>query len=337
VCNTSPSSTPTVVVVILNWNKWRLSLECISALSHLSYPNWRLLLVDNGSTDGSLEKFSHLPDHSELIALKDNRGYTGGCNAAIARGMESGADYIWLLNNDAIVEKNTLSRLVALAESDSRIGLVGPLLMRPGSPPSCEAAGVRFDCSKALLEVTTDIVQARQWQSECPENMAIFGTGLLIRRSVIEKVGAFDENFFAYDEDIDLSIRSAQAGFLNLVEFQSILWHQPRPSLPDDSDLVAPHVYYYMTRNDLRLWRKHAPTFAAIKAHIWTLHRSLKQVVDLQRAGRGATVVEALLQGIWDGLRGKSGPYLANRRVPQPWRSAMLALGRVWLPRKSSS
>jgi GT2 family glycosyltransferase len=332
-----PSDRPTVVIVVLNWNKWRLSLECIRTLAHLDYPNWRLLLVDNGSTDGSIEKFDDLPKNSELIALGSNRGYTGGSNVAIARCMEVGADYIWLLNNDAIVEKDTLSRLVTLAESDSHIGLVGPVLMRPGSPPSCEAAGVRFDCSKASLEVTTDVSQAQEWQNQCPENMAIFGTGLLIRRSVIEQIGAFDDNFFAYNEDIDLSIRSAQAGFLNLVEFQSILWHQPRPSLPDDSDLVAPHVYYYMTRNDLRLWRKHAPTFLAVKAHIWTLHRSLRQVVDLHRAGRGATVVEALLQGIWDGLSGRSGPYLADRRVPEPWRSVILRLGKIWLTRKSSS
>ena len=330
-----PSAMPTVIIVILNWNKWHLSLDCISNLAHLDYSNWRLLLIDNGSTDGSLEKFAELPENSELIALETNRGYTGGSNVGIARAMEMGADYIWLLNNDATVEKNTLSLLVALAESNSRIGLVGPLLMRPGSPASCEAAGVRFDCSKASLEVTTDIGKAKKWQSDCPESMAIFGTGLLIRRSVIEKIGSFDEHFFAYDEDIDLSIRSAQAGFLNMVEFQATLWHQPRPSLPNDSDLVAPHVYYYMTRNDFRLWRKHASTFLAIKAHLWTLRRSLRQVIDLRRERRGAPVAEALLRGMWDGLRGQSGPYIAERRAPEPWRSVTLGLGKFWLARRN--
>ena len=324
------SDMPTVVIVILNWNKWRLSLECITYLAGLNYSNWQLLLIDNGSTDGSLEKFEELPENSELIALETNRGYTGGSNVGIARAMEMGADYIWLLNNDANVEQNTLSLLVALAESNPQIGLVGPLLMRPGSPANCEAAGVRFDCSKASLEVTTDIAKAKKWQIDAPENMAIFGTGLLIRRSVIEKIGSFDEHFFAYDEDIDLSIRSAKAGFLNMVEFQAILWHQPRPSLPNDSDLVAPHVYYYMTRNDFRLWRKHASTFLAIKAHFWTLRRSLKHVIELRRERRGATVAEALLRGMWDGLCGQSGAYIAERRAPEPWRSVMLSLGKFW-------
>ncbi|SMP82015.1 glycosyltransferase family 2 protein [Noviherbaspirillum suwonense] len=328
------SLVPTVVIVILNWNKWRLSLECIDSLKQLDYPNWRLLLVDNGSTDGSLGKFCALPETSELISLSSNHGYTGGNNLAIARAMEMGADYIWLLNNDAKVETKTLSLLVTLAESDDRIGLVGPLLMRPGDIPCCEAAGVRFDCSKASLEVTLDINEALKWQSDCPERMAVFGTALLIRRSVIEKVGGFDEQFFAYDEDIDLSIRSAQAGFLNVVEFRAILWHQPREGSADDTDLVAPHVHYYMARNEIRLWRKHCTRLLAVKAHFWTLHRSLRQAFDLHRAKRGATVVEALLRGIWDGLCGRSGPYIPERRAPEPLRSVMLGLGKLWIARK---
>jgi GT2 family glycosyltransferase len=328
------SNIPTVVIVILNWNKWQLTLECIESLKSLDYFNWRVLLIDNNSTDGSLEKFSVLPERVELISLSTNQGYTGGNNVAIARAMEMGADYIWLLNNDATVEKKTLSRLVTLAESDPRIGLVSPLLMRPGEPESCEAAGVRFDCSKAVMEVTTNVDEASKWQDASPERMAVFGTGLLIGRKVIEKIGAFDERFFAYYEDIDLSIRSAQAGFLNVIEFQSILRHKPRERSLNDPELVAPHVYYYMTRNEIRLWRKHCNMLLAIKAHGWTLHRSLKSALELRRAGRDTKVSETLLRGIWDGLRGKSGPYIPERRVPEPWRSVMLGLGKIWVGQK---
>ncbi len=328
----APARTPPVVViVVLNWNKWRLTLDCLQSLYRLSYADFRILLIDNGSTDDSLAHFRDLPGSVTLVANAENLGYTGGNNMAMARALAEGADYVWLVNNDAVVTPDSLSLLVAAAERDPGLGMVSPLLVGLERDTEFNPAGLLVDLDRPALEVTTDAETARHWQQAMPDRFALVGTALLVRRALIERTGGFDDRLFAYDEDVDLSIRCVQAGFRNAVVFAAVVHHRPRPAVAADAGVVAPHVYYFMTRNDILLWRKHCTRGRAWSAALWVLHRRLGQIRDGQLRGRHDDVVEAMLSGLWDGWCGVGGRYDPRRRMPAPLRGLLLASPRAWI------
>lgn len=109
-----------VYIIILNWNGWQDTVECVVSCLNLRHDNCRILIVDNGSTDGS-ETFlrKRFPD-TELIQTGENRGFAGGNNIGISHAMANGADYVWLLNNDTIVDPDSLSELIRVAKKNER-------------------------------------------------------------------------------------------------------------------------------------------------------------------------------------------------------------------------
>ena len=119
---------PLVYIVILNWNGRPDTLRCVASLETQTYSNYRILVLDNGSTDDSVYMLRRLGDRIRLIEIPVNLGYTGGSNLAMRDAFESGADYVWLFNNDAVAEPETLAKLVAVCEADTGIGLASPLV-----------------------------------------------------------------------------------------------------------------------------------------------------------------------------------------------------------------
>ncbi|EQD39980.1 glycosyltransferase, partial [mine drainage metagenome] len=111
-------------------------------------------------------------------------------------------------------------------------------------------AGGRFDLDIPAYEPTDDLEKARAWQGGFPERMALWGTAMLARRQLIEKIGALDERIFAYWEDIDYSIRSARAGFRNVMVFDAMIFHAAKPTIATPRD-VKPYYFYFMTRNEI--------------------------------------------------------------------------------------
>src|ERR1017187_6066317 len=125
---------PLVLIVVLNWNDPDETISAVESIFQMDYANFRVLVIDNGSTDDSVERLRGLVgERVELVEVAVNTGYTGGCNLGFKRALEMGADYAWLLNNDTTADTHALSSVVALAESDERIGLVSPLIARLGS------------------------------------------------------------------------------------------------------------------------------------------------------------------------------------------------------------
>ncbi|HQT75851.1 MAG TPA: glycosyltransferase, partial [Rhodopila sp.] len=114
---------PAVYIIVLNWNGLHDTLRCITSLEQQQYANTRILVVDNGSTDGSADALRALGDRIELIEVPTNLGYTGGNNLAMHQAFAQDADYVWLFNNDAVAEPDTLSKLMVRCEADTRIGL----------------------------------------------------------------------------------------------------------------------------------------------------------------------------------------------------------------------
>lgn len=317
---------PLVHIVVLNWNGLADTLRCIASLEQQTYANRRIVVFDNGSKDGSVAALRGLGGRIQLIESAANLGYTGGNNRAMQAALAEGAAYIWLFNNDAVAEQpETLARLVATAQADPRIGLVSPVV--------CEDADTIFsgcaliDLAVPCYQPSFDMVQAREWQVRFPERMALHGTALLVRSAVVERIGGLDERFFAYWEDIDYSIRSAQAGFRNVIAFETAIRHPPKPSQTAPTE-VKPHCYYYVARNELLMWRKFVTGDRLRRVALWSAARQLRQVRRMPGYRDG---VEAILAGLWDGWRDIGGPQDHRRRMPQPLRGLLGRYPGVWL------
>lgn len=302
---------PRVAIVILNWNDAGSTLVCLDALQATDYPNFATIVVDNGSTDGSVGRLRDVAA-IDLVTNPTNLGYTGGVNVGIARAMAAGADYVWLLNSDATTKPDVLSRLVAAAEADERIGLVSPVFRDPDESAVMEFCLGRFDPDGRQASQTTDAATAEAWQRDYPNQVVLLGTALLIRRRVIETIGTLDPNFFAYVEDVDYCLRAHAAGFRAVAVPGAVVGHKFKQPI-ENPDGVPAYLHYFITRNYLLLWRKLPAPVWLRKATLWFLHQRLSQIARMPAV---PAAIDAVLAGLWDGMRGVGGPFDPDRKAP---------------------
>jgi GT2 family glycosyltransferase len=303
-----------VLIVILNWNSPDRTLAAVESVLKMDYTNYRVVVIDNGSMDDSIEVLSKIEDSRvELIASPENLGYTGGCNYGFAAALENDADYVWLLNNDAVAEVNTLSSLVKLAEEDIRIGLASPMIASLQRPSIFIYAGGFFNAQIPAIETTRDKEKASRWATKHRDNIILLGTALLVKVDLIRKVGMLDANLFAYWEDHDFSMRSNEAGFRNVVDPTTKVYHSEKfpTDRPQDID---PHFWYYLARNEIRFWKKHTGPISRMRPLWWAY---CLQVTHLRSLNGAESSKQAILSGMWDGWRNRGGPYRADSRMPR--------------------
>ncbi len=303
---------PKVAIVVLNWRDSEATFACLDSLAATDYPNFRAVVVDNASIDGSVDELARRPS-IDLVRNSVNLGFTGGVNVGLRHAADSGADYIWVLNSDAVVRPDVLGKLVAVAEADPTIGLVSPVFHDPDEPERVEFCVGRFDPLARYASQTADPAQARDWQRNFPDEILLLGTALLVRRAVFERIGGLDDQFFAYVEDVDFSLRSLRAGFRNVAVPDAVVFHKFKQPA-DNPESCPPYLHYFMSRNYLLLWHK-LPGSLFCKATLWFLRQRL---IQLQRLKDDRAGTDALLAGLWDGLRRIGGPYVAQRRMPWP-------------------
>lgn len=239
--------TALVYVVVLNWNGWRDTVACVASLQKLDYPNLNLLIVDNGSTDGSVEHIKKAMPAVELIQTGANLGFGGGCNVGIRFALERGADYLWLINSDATVDADALAAMVRCAEKNPSFGAVGAVIYEADQPEKIQLWGGGT--------VNLWLGRSRHRTAAGPLDF-ISGASLLLRRDAVECVGLFDEAlFFMYWEDTDLSFRLRRAGWQLAVADDARVWHKQAASLGKRNPLLDE----YFSRSGVRFLQRYAP------------------------------------------------------------------------------
>jgi GT2 family glycosyltransferase len=214
-----------VAAVVLNWNGWRDTLACLESLRRLdALPH--VIVVDNGSSDGSGERIRAEAPWAQLLALTSNHGFSGGMNAGISAALTDrpALDYVWVLNNDTLVEPATLSRMVGLADSDPRIGIVGSRVVDADGSGRIQALG--GGSVNLWLGTTKPYVTVPSKDCE-----SLVGASLLLRRSLLRQIGGFDERYFFYLEDTDLSLRARRAGWRLAIAPDSTVVHRRGASI----------------------------------------------------------------------------------------------------------
>jgi GT2 family glycosyltransferase len=307
-----PSAAPLVLVVILNYNAWPQTVAAVDSVLAMDYPNFRVLLIDNASADDSVAELRKLAG-VEFLASPVNTGYTGGCNLGFARAQELAAGYAWLLNNDTVVPAHTLSSLVALAESDPRIGLVTPQIASLPASHLTFAGGV-LDVAARVYDETNDPEQARAWAAEFPDAGLVIGTAMLVRMELVRRIGTLDDRFFMYYEDIDFNARSSAAGFRNLVDAAVTVRHLEKNRNRNPRGM-KPHYWYYNARNAGRFWRKHLGPVRSLRLRWWSFNKFL---LYRNQCRANPVAGQAILAGLWHELLDRGGPYHPAFRMPRP-------------------
>lgn len=320
---------PKVFIIILNWNGLQDTLECLESVFNLDYPNFEVIVVDNGSIDDSVEIISKRYTQVILIANEENLGYTGGNNIGMRYAMEHTADYMWLLNNDTVVEPDTLSKLVDAAEKFPDIGLVSPVIYYYDEPDKVQFCGSYVDWgnSTILYAAIKDAQVSDEFQ--CGENVCLWGTALLINKHVVEKVGYLMEKYFAYWEDTEYSIRAIKGGCRNLICPSARIYHKTAPPLPGVVQQSS-HYFYYMIRNQYLLGAHYFKEFG----RLYFLRKYLSDVlVTTMYCSRcnNSEAAEACLDGAWAGIRGIGGPWDKSVKMPA-WLKKVFYCLSSWHP-----
>lgn len=202
---------PKVIIVILNWDDRESTLECLASLRNLEHNNCELVVVDNGSEDGSPEAIREQFPDVTLLQNKENLGAPAGRNVGIRYAMERGAEYLWLLDNDNVVEPDTLSKLIENEESRSSVGMVSPMGYHHEDPTRVWFAGGRINWETGR---THHLGTVSDFEAVNPQDRYLPSFALLVRKEIIKQIGLFDERFFPiFYEDTDLSVRCTQFGY----------------------------------------------------------------------------------------------------------------------------
>lgn len=268
-----------ISVIILNFNGGEDLLKTLESVIESDFENLEIVLVDNNSTDNSLilakqwvmthclneENFPQI----HFIENEKNLGFGAGNSVGIKWAFENGADFVFLLNNDALVQKNTILNLWKAIENEKNVGLVSPVIYSDLNYQKVWFCGGKINWWKMRAE-----------HFYCSEQTCLFtteyvtGCAMLISREVFEKVGLFDDRFFLYYEDTDFSFRVKKAGFKNLVVLNSKVYHAEK------SEGNKAGKTYWLVLSALLFFQKHSLGFWKVYFFIYLFFRKVKNFFD---------------------------------------------------------
>ncbi len=274
---------PRVAVIILNWNGKEDTLECLVSVGQLDYPNYEVVVVDNGSTDDSADAISKQYPDITLLQTGANLGYAGGNNVGIRWALNNNADFVLVLNNDTILAKDMLSHLVKAGLLDDRIGLIGPTNYYYSKPSTIWVTGAMLTKPpEAGYKILGDGDADSSWKIATQVD-ALVGSAMLIKRRVFDKIDLFDERFFLCWEEFDFCARAHKGGYECYFVPEAKIWHKVGSSF---GGAESPLRTYFNIRNRLLWAKKHLPQSARINLHndnFRTLRRILLPPLSLPK------------------------------------------------------
>ena len=283
-------SLPRVSCILVNWNGWKDTVECLAALQLATYGNFNVIVVDNGSTDDSVVRIRNAFPQITLLQSVHNVGFGAGNNIGIRHAMTQGASYLWLLNNDTKPAPDALSALVTRALRDPRIGAVGSVCYYADRPQTVQVW--------AGASVNLWIGYVRNYTAPPKDNHfdSIYGASMLLTRAGLDEVGLLDEGFFHYLEETELCLRLRQKGYHLAAAASSHVLHKVGASTGGSAVRDR-----YFTASGLRIIRLHSrvPKVAML---IFLSIRFVKRLARLEPDN---------LRSVWAGLR----DYLSSSRL----------------------
>jgi GT2 family glycosyltransferase len=270
-----------VAIIILNWNGWQDTLECLESLLKIKTGNFNITVVDNNSQDGSVEIIEQyieskynakltnidstdlsvrtISNDINIIKNDHNYGFAAGNNIAIRYILDYfQTEYILLLNNDIVVSEGFLPEMISVMDANGKIAFGGPKIYYysyNGRKDIIDFAGGIVDMNRGLsYHIGFNEIDNGQYD-KVTEVDYVEGSCIIIRAAVIRKIGPFQDRYFAYWEDADLCFRAKEAGYLSVYIPKAVIWH--KVSAADRGGIKD----YYLSRNRLMFMKSHASNF----------------------------------------------------------------------------
>jgi len=292
---------PLVVAVVLTWNDVEMTRVCVRSVFDNTHRPLAVVVVDNGSSFPTLAPLREEFPDIETVQLARNFGFAGGCNRGIEKALEMGADYVFLLNNDTIVDRHAGAELLQAMETHKDAALASAVLLFPGEdkriqvhcvwPNRDRAVGVQHNVNETLTDALRQTVETG-FAPAC---------AVLLRPEALRQVGLFDEGLFTNWEDYDLCLRFTDAGHKLLMVGAAEVVHKHGQT----TGTTSPFITYFSVRNRLTCLFRYG-TRRGILANLPWLIRSFLAPIW----GRGLADLEghrAYLKGVLHFLLGVDG------------------------------
>jgi hypothetical protein len=320
------SVSPRASVAILNWNGRRYLNDCLTSLEAQTYLDFEVILVDNGSTDGSVEWVTEHFPQVRVIRNETNVGFAAGNNQAISA---SQAEFVVTLNNDTRAEAGWLAALVAAAEEDPTVGMCASKMLFADRPGVINSTGINLD----PVGIAWDRRGGEPDDGQEIESVEVFGPcagAALYRRAMLDQIGLFDERFFAYLEDVDIAWRARLAGWRCLYVPTARVYHVHSATAREGS----PFKNRLLGRNKVWTIVKNYPPARLILYLPLILFYDLAAVLYALAVRRDISSFQGRLQGlrglpdVWRQRRGILALRRGNRG--QPWHRYLSPLAAPW-------
>ncbi len=272
-----------IAIVVLNWNNAKDTIECLSSLQKITYSNFEIIVVDNGSTDNSVKQITSAFPQIDILENGENLGFAEGNNRGILYAFKKGVDSVLILNNDTVVHPDILNAFHEAVKQNPKAGVFGAKIFYFDDPAKVWYAGGDVDPhSYVCLHASSDKGKIEETNYAC-------GCALLIKKEVVEKVGLMDPRFFLMWEEVDWCWRIRKAGYKCLFVPEAKVWHKISSSF--EGGYRGDSWNYYYFRNRLLFLKLHFPFSARFKT-------IAKEIFYLKGAK---------LQGVHDYLLGRFG------------------------------
>ena len=255
-----------IAVILVNWNSYDFTKDCIESLQKATYPHFTTIVVDNDSKDGSGKRLQEEYPGIVVLFSPDNKGFTGGNNIGIRYAIENGFDYAMLLNNDTFVEPNFLEPLIAHLQQHPKTGAVQPRIHFNHDRTLLWNGGNKFNYFIGWPSTSGENQQPQPHHLQEKKMSWITGCAFMVRVSVLKETGLLAENMFMYMEDVDLSFRIRQKGYQLVYIPDAVIYHIAGASnkkvVKDKEGTVNPIVHYLNQRNRIWIQKKYTPWYA---------------------------------------------------------------------------
>ena len=290
---------PKVSIIILNWNGLKYTIKCLESLRKITYPNYEVIIIDNGSSGNDPDVLEErYKDYIRVIRNKENLGFAGGNNVGIRRVLEEGkSSYVLLLNNDTTVEPNFLDELIKTGKEDEKTGVVGGKIHYYDKPDKIWYGGGRINLltSRTPHEVE-DFFEVKSVNF-------ITGCLMLIKTKVFKEVGLLNEDYFLTVEDWDFSYRVKEKYNIKITP-HAIIYHKVSVSTGGEK---SPFNMYYCHRNRWIFINKNIKDPFKKSISIVFYFLSFLKALFLQMFHKRVEGNMAIINGTIDAFRGKYG------------------------------
>jgi GT2 family glycosyltransferase len=288
------SSVPHVVIVVLNWNNYNDTKECLESVNDVMYPSFDVLVIDNGSTDGSGELIDDEFEWCDVTFTDENLGYSAGMNVGIEAALEGGADYALLLNNDTIVEPDFLSPLVETVETHDHVAMVSSIV-RFFDSGDIQSAGRYFRPFNVRAPHFREPQAERPYEVDC-----VSGAVTLLNMEFIRQVGGLEEAYFIGPDDVELGLRAQRRGWRVMISPESEIYHKHAATATSGT----PFRDYHSTRGRLHLASRYLSARTRIVFYALFLTRLVAKVAEWT-AKRNRGMASANVRAFVDHLQEK--------------------------------